>query len=231
MVDPKLCENCEECQTKIPLFKILSDDELTIMNQDRYSVLFRKGEVIIKQGTHANFFISVVSGFAKMYVEDYQHHNLILKFLKPGTLVGGPGIHISGKYHYTVVAEEETQVCFIDINNFKKVLYLNNEFINKYLELCSQNYGREIERMVSLCHKQMHGRIADALIYLSEQIFDSSKITNQISRQDIADYTSMSKDSGIRILKEFERDNIIHLDGRTIEILDSRRLHAISQKG
>ncbi len=227
----KLCEDCTKCEVKIPIFSVLNSDEMAIINRDRYSVLFRKGEVIIKQGTHANFFLSLVSGFAKMYVEDTQLKNLILKFLRPGTLVGGPGIHISDKYHYTVIAEEEARVCFIDKNNFKEVLYRNNNFLDKYLELSSQNYGREIERMVSLSHKQMHGRIADALLYMSDQIFESNMITSQISRNDIADFTAMAKDSAIRILKEFERDNIISLDGRTIEILDSERLRTISLSG
>jgi CRP/FNR family transcriptional regulator len=85
--------------------------------------------------------------------------------------------------------------------------------------------------MVGLSQKQMHGRISDALIYLSETIYEGNSIGPEISRQDMAEYTSMSKDSAIRILKEFERDNIIVLNGRVIEILDNERLHAISQKG
>ena len=85
--------------------------------------------------------------------------------------------------------------------------------------------------MVSLSQKQMPGRVADALIYLADEIFESCCISSDISRQDIADYTSMSKDSAIRILKEFERDNIIQLDGRCIEVQDVKRLHSISLMG
>jgi CRP/FNR family transcriptional regulator len=85
--------------------------------------------------------------------------------------------------------------------------------------------------MVSLSQKQMPGRVADALIYLSDEIYESSCIGNEISRQDIADYTSMSKDSAIRILKEFERDRIIRLEGRCIEVLDLKRLQSISLMG
>ena len=77
----------------------------------------------------------------------------------------------------------------------------------------------------------MHGRIADALIYLTDEIYESVRIGPDISRQDIADYTSMSKDSAIRILKEFERDNIIRLEGKTIEVVDGDRLHSISVNG
>jgi CRP/FNR family transcriptional regulator len=85
--------------------------------------------------------------------------------------------------------------------------------------------------MVGLSQKQMHGRIADALIYLVDEIYLGTTIGAEISRQDIADFTSMSKDSAIRILKEFERDGIINLEGRNIEVVDNKRLHNISVKG
>jgi CRP/FNR family transcriptional regulator len=85
--------------------------------------------------------------------------------------------------------------------------------------------------MVSLSQKQMHGRVADALIYLTEDIFESRHIGSWISRQDIADYTGMSKDSAIRILKEFERDSIILLEGRSIDVIDMQRLNSISANG
>lgn len=227
----KLCVGCDQCNQKSPLFHPLDEEELSIINKDRYSVRFHAGEVILKQGTQANYFISIMEGFARMYIEGHHDRKLILDFVKPWKLIGGPGVHLSGKYRYSVVAIRETLVCFIDAGNFKKVLGLNSKFSDQFITLCSLNYSRSLERMVGLSQKQMHGRIADALIYLSEEIYEDTTISAEISRQDIADYTSMSKDSAIRILKELERDSIIHLDGRVIEILDSRRLHEISMKG
>jgi len=47
----------------------------------------------------------------------------------------------------------------------------------------------------------------------------------------MADFSSMTKDSAIRILKEFERDQIINLVGRKIEVIDNDRLEDISSKG
>jgi CRP-like cAMP-binding protein len=227
----KLCEGCDRCNLKSPLFQILSEEELNIINKDRYSVRFHEGEVILKQGTQANTLISVVEGFARKYIEGFNERKLILDFVKPWQLVGAPGVHNTGKHNFSVVAIQETLVCFLDAANFTKVIGMNGEFATKYVKLCSANYGRSLERMVSLSHKQMHGRIADALIYLTEEIYESTLIGAEISRQDIADYTSMSKDSSIRILKEFERDQIIKLEGRTIEILDNPRLHSISING
>jgi CRP/FNR family transcriptional regulator, polysaccharide utilization system transcription regulator len=227
----KLCEGCDKCNLKSPLFQVLSEEELGIINKDRYSIRFNKGEMILKQGTSATTLISVVEGFARKYVEGFNDRNLILDFVKPWQLVGAPGVHNTGKHSYSVVAISETLVCFLDVENFNEVLGINNDFAKLYIKLCSKNYGRSLDRMVSLSQKQMPGRVADALIYLSDEIYNSSCIGTEITRQDIADYTSMSKDSAIRILKEFERDSIIELDGRCIEVLDMTRLHSISLMG
>ena len=231
MNEKKLCEGCEKCNQKAPLFKHLSEEELRIINRDRYSVKFHEGEVILKQGTAAKTIISVIDGFARKYMEGFNGRKLILDFVKPWQLVGAPGVHNKGKYNFSVVAIQETLVCFLDAGNFTEIIGRNGEFAKEYVSLCSRNYGRSLERMVSLSQKQMHGRIADALIYLSEEIYESNKVGADISRQDIADYTSMSKDSAIRILKEFERDKVIRLEGKTIEVIDDDRLQSVSVNG
>lgn len=231
MSSDKMCTGCDECNRKAPLFTMLTKEELEILNTDRYSVRFHAGEVILKQGTKADYLISLIDGFARMYIEGPHDRNLVLDFLIPWQLIGGPGAHSNGKHRYTVVAVKETLVCFLDVRNFKKVLSLNSSFASKNLEYCSNNYLASLDRMVGLSQKQMHGRIADALIYLSTEIFKGSTIGSEISRQDMADYSGMTKDSAIRILKEFERDQIINLVGRKIELIDTPRLQDISSKG
>lgn len=231
MKSDKLCVGCEKCNQKAPLFAMLSDEELRIMNGDRYSVRFHSGEVILKQGTKADHMISLIDGFARMYIEGNDDRNMVLDFLIPWQLIGGPGAHSNGRHRYSVVAVQETLVCFLEVSNFKKVLAMNSDFAEKVLEYCSKNYLFTLDRMVGLSHKQMHGRIADALLYLTGKIYKSDIIGPEISRQDMADYTSMTKDSAIRILKEFERDQIINLVGRKIEVLDIPRLEDISEKG
>jgi len=227
----KLCAGCEECNEKSHLLKLLTPEELRIIDQDRYSVRFHEGEVILKQGTKADTLVSVVEGLAKTCIEGHNDRNLILDYIRPWHLVGGPAAHLGDKHRFSVIAVQETLVCFIDVKHFAKVLASNVEFSENVLVHYSEKYLSALERMVGLSQKQMHGRIADALIYLSEKIYESDIIGREISRQDMADYTSMSKDSAIRILKEFERDGIILLEGRNIEILSHVRLREISQRG
>jgi CRP/FNR family transcriptional regulator len=77
----------------------------------------------------------------------------------------------------------------------------------------------------------MHGRIADVLIYLSETIYNSRSFEMSLSRQDISEFSGMSKDSAIRILKEFETEGIIEANGKRVSINNMNLLVEISDKG
>jgi len=231
MKTDKNCKGCEECNNKSPLFNSLTEDELHQLNKDRYSVRFHKGEVILKQGTRANYLLSLIEGFAKMYIEGDHGRNLVLDFINPPRLIGGPGAQIQGKHKYSVVALRETLACFIDLESFRKVFASSTKFAEQFLIHCSGNYLAALDRMVGISQKQMHGRMADALIYLSKDIYNSKTIGEEISRKDIAEYTCMSKDSAIRVLKEFERDQILNLHGKQVKVLDFDRLREIADKG
>ena len=226
---PRIISSVENCYVKVakvigtlPFHTHEDEDELFIIH---------KGEMIIKQGTRADYLVSLIEGFVKMYIESNHNRNLVLDFIKPPRLIGGPGAQLEGKHRYNVVAIRETLVCFIDLESFKKVFASRSKFAEQFLIHCSGNYLAALDRMVGISQKQMHGRMADALIYLSEDIYESKAIGEEISRQDIAEYTCMSKDSAIRVLKEFERDKIVGLHGRQIKVLDSGRLREIADKG
>jgi len=227
----KECSSCIDCKEKSPLFEILSKQELEFINDKRYSIPYKAGEIILKQGTVASQIISLVNGFAKLVIEGDGNRNLIISFIKSWKIIGGPGIHTDLKHHYSVVALEDSRICFIDAEKFKELLHNNSDFANAFIVNLSHKAIFSFQRLFSLTQKQMPGRMADGLIYLSDEIYQSTKFDTVISRQELADYAAMSKDSAIRTLKEFERDGILHLDNKTIEILDMPQLRDISERG
>jgi CRP/FNR family transcriptional regulator len=82
-----------------------------------------------------------------------------------------------------------------------------------------------------LTQKQMPGRVSDALLYLSEDIFESLEFDITLSRQDLADLCGLSKESVIRILKDFKTSRFIELSGNDLKILDRDALKRISVSG
>ena len=65
----------------------------------------------------------------------------------------------------------------------------------------------------------MHGRVAEALIYLSKAIYNSSTFTTLLTRQDLADIASLAKESFIRLVREFKLKGLVSVEGNSFEII------------
>jgi CRP/FNR family transcriptional regulator len=225
------CISCESCNERSPLFSLLSIEELKIMNANRFEVIFNTGENIVKQGTSASHMIMITSGMAKLYLEGFDKKNLLLEIISPWQLFGGPGIFTDYRYHYSVSALVETSACFIAIENMRKVMRTNPDFSEALLKNCSRGGVSNFERLISLTQKQMHGRLADVLLYLSEKIYASKHFSLNITRQEIGEMSNMTKESATRILKEFEHAGIIKLETKEVTINDMEKLNQLSLHG
>lgn len=226
------CADCLYCNEKTPFFSLLSERELELINDDRYSVRFKSDELILKQGITATHLIALIEGVAKIYIEGVNNKNLLYQLIGGWQLVEDPGLHTEDKkYHFSVGALTDSKVCFINAKNFLKVLQKNNFFANEVIKHRSQNTVYFFDRVISLTQKQMVGRMADGLLYLCNDFYKSVDFDMHLSRQDLADLTAMSKDSAIRILKEMERDKIISLNGSKIKILEQDQLEQLSFHG
>jgi CRP/FNR family transcriptional regulator len=209
----------------------LNSDELNIINKDRFEVSFKAGEMLFKQGTASTHILMLTSGLVKLYLEGYNGKNLILKVVKPPEMFGGPGIFYDNRNYYSATSLEDTTVCFIGVENFKHCVRSNPDFTEKFIEYLNRNAVFTFGRFVDLTQKQMPGRVADALLYLANDIYESNPFKITLSRQDLAEMTSLSKESFIRILKEFKEEGIIKMNGDFVEISKMDALKKISQVG
>jgi CRP-like cAMP-binding protein len=223
-------QNCNDCVCKNSIFNTLSHDELDQINQNRYEVSFRAGEMMFKQGTPSPHFLCLTKGLAKLYIEGYGK-NLILSLVKPVEYILGPGIYVDNRHHYSASAVEDSTACLVDVNKFKQLMRSNPDFSDEFIRRISVMTIFNFEQFISLTQKQMNGRIADALFYLSEQIYGRNPFEMTISRQDLADLSGMSKESAIRILKEFKDEGILSVSGNILHILNSQQLKKISETG
>jgi CRP/FNR family transcriptional regulator, polysaccharide utilization system transcription regulator len=223
--------NCQICSFKSPLFNFLTPDELDSITKTKKRVLFKAGETIVKQGAPLTHVLSFTNGLAKVYIEGKNNRNLILQFIRPTNFIGGPGIYVDSKHYFTVTAIEDSAVCFIDMAVFKDIIRKNPDFADAFLQQLSRNGIFNYERFISLTQKNMPARIADGLLYLQNEIFATGNYEINISKQDLADLTGMSKDSVIRTLKELTDDLYIEVDQSKITIKDLAKLTRLSEHG
>ena len=156
--------NCVYCTRKSACFKFLSKEELEIFNSNKTTIRYKRGETIIKQGTQFNQVISFNSGLAKINIEVGNNRNLMIGLIRPSDIVGGPGMFSDNKYTFSVTALVDSIICLIDLETFRRIFKSNEQFAENFLNSFSQRYVETCQRFVSLTQKQMHGRVADALI-------------------------------------------------------------------
>jgi CRP/FNR family transcriptional regulator len=223
--------NCLFCDRKAECFKYLTNAELSLLSESRSIVHYKKGETIVKQGTEFTHIVSFNSGLAKLYVEVGPERNVMIGIIKPTEILGGPGMFQNNKYSFSVTALTDATICLINAALFKKMIQSNVKFADTFLSSFSSRYIEAINRLVSITHKQMNGRVAEALLYLSRKIYSSESFELPITRQELAEYTGTSKESISRIFKDFSDDNLIAVDGREIKILDKEKLFQLQLKG
>jgi CRP/FNR family transcriptional regulator, polysaccharide utilization system transcription regulator len=230
MINKTETEACEECHCQNIVFNKLNDLEMELIHKDRTRVSYKAGEVIFKQGTPTPYLVCLTSGLAKVYIEGLGK-NLILSIVKPVEYILGPGVYADNRHRFSVAALEDSTACLIDVNVFKSIIRGNPDLTVEFIQRLSNQMIFNFNQAVGLTQKQMNGRIADALIYLSEKIYESNPFKMTISRQELADLSGMSKESAIRILKEFKDEGILALDKNIVNLIRPEQLKLIQQTG
>ncbi len=213
------------------ILKFLSPTQLDQLEQKQYSVNFNKGENIFKQGAPMPHIIVIKSGLAKVYLEDGTNRNIILRIIKPGEIIGGPGFFTDYKHHFTVTALEDTVANYIGMDDFKSFLMNNPDFAIELIAYLNKAHISLYDKFKIITHKHMNGRLASTLVYLSDSIYNSLDFETSLTRQDIADMSSMTKESAIRILKDFKTSGIIECTNNHFLINDKQALLSILQNG
>jgi CRP-like cAMP-binding protein len=202
-----------------------------MVNENRYEATFKPGEIMIKQGSPTSNALFLSSGMAKMYIEGGKGKNFIIGIGLPGMLILGPGAYVNSRHSYSVSAITTVQACFISFDIFKHLVKENGNFAEGMLEDISEKSLNSHTRMVNLSQKRMSGRVADALLYFSDEIFRKDEYEMILSRQELGEMTSMAKECVVRILKEFEDSGVVYSDSSKVKILDREKLIQISEKG
>ncbi len=212
-------------------FDTLSAQEKELIEKSSLDVHYKKGDIVCKQGSFASHIMLLKKGLVKVYLEG-RPKNLILKIVSENQLIGLPSLFDGNNtFVYSVATYTDVDVSLIDINVFKQILRKNADFTTEIINILNENSVQTYSRFFCLTRKQLHGRIADIILCLSQRIFKRLQFELSLSRNDLAELTGMSTESVIRILKEFKDDKLIELSGKKIEVIDFERLKKISDFG
>ena len=223
--------NCINCKKSARCFKKLIPSELEFINQNKTQIFYRKGENICKQGAFASYVSFISDGVVKLYLESPHNKNINLKILQTSEFIGLSSIYGDNIYNYSTIALKDSTICLIEKDSIKKLLRDNGKFASEIIKWHCENEKQLFRKIQSMGNKQMHGKLADALLYIDSTSFGEHDLYPMLSRNDIAEFANVSLESTVRLLTKWKNDRIIKIDGREIHILDKNRLHEISLRG
>jgi CRP-like cAMP-binding protein len=219
------------CDIKAPCFQMLSPEEAEVVRSSKTQVLFRKEDNLTKQGAFASYVLFLIDGFAKQYLEGDGIKNYNLRIVKPGEFLGLSAVFSENTFNYSTVAITDCHVFLVEKEAIGKVVKQNGLFgFNIIKRYCEQNTNL-INTVRNLMYKQMNGRMADTLLYIDSLKIERSEIFQLLSRKDLADFAGISTESTVKLLKLFEKDGLIKLNEKDIEILKHTELVEISRRG
>ncbi len=211
--------------------QLLSSDEMSLLLSSSNRVDYTRKDIILKQNTRVSHIPFVLSGLVKVTREMRKGKTIILRIEKPQTFLGLSSVYGGETYEYSAVAIEPSSILFIDAQALRKIAEANGAFAFDLIQRLSQRNLFNTSRLTSLLYKQLPGRVADIILYFSEDIFQSQTFHFPLTRQELAELAGTTKESFIRTLSEFKNDRIIEMEKNQLTISSMNIIKTLSRLG
>lgn len=187
---------------------------------------YRKGQTIIEEGTERKGIYFLYSGVVKVTKQWGREKELILRFARTGDVIGYRGLADAPQYPVSAVAVTEAELCFVPTGFLETLLLTNAPFTYALLRVYAAELHGAEKRMRDLAHRDVKGRIAQALQEFISLfgLTDENKVPIPISRQDIASYAGTTYETVFRFLAELNQAGILTTSGKEIQVLQPEGL-------
>ena len=193
--------DCDSCtQNFNPLLTGINIEDRAELDYNRNQVFYKKGSIIFREKSYPSGLYCLSKGKVMITKSDDQGNTTVTNLHKEVTFLGTTD-YLSGlPYQSTCIALSDVRVCLIKSDAIEKLISTNPVFSKKLLNSISIQYHQASNRLLALTKKNMHARVADALILL-DNIFgndDEGYIDVYLKRIDIAHICNMSDTNVIR---------------------------------
>ena len=220
-------EDTHKKDTELEVFRVVTLYE----NVMKRGTDIKRGETILKAGALTSHIIYLKSGFVKEFVEGQKGRSKILQIIKHHSYLGLSSMFGSRVNQFSYAAITDLRVCHIDINVFVRFLKEKGDFAYEILSyVCRESLINQFH-LINQSNKKMYGRFSDALIYLSENIFESPSFDLHLTREELAGMVGISRENIGRTISRFREEGIIRIKGRRIDIEKMDVLKQISKTG
>ncbi|MBD3232690.1 MAG: cyclic nucleotide-binding domain-containing protein [candidate division Zixibacteria bacterium] len=206
----------------------LDQDELRQLAEIISIRNLKKDEILFFQGDPAGGFYILLSGKVRIYKASAEGKEYTLHIIDPGQMFAEAAIFGGGGYPANCAAIEDSTIAFIPKIRFTELVQNSPQISLKMIGGLSSFVREFNQKLEELTLKEVSARLAKYI--MDESYKQSSKEVNlAISKGQLANKLGTISETLSRNLKKLRTSNIIDVEGKTIKILDFKRLESIAE--
>ncbi len=224
-------ENLKTFLSEINLFSGLPENNLDALSRIVVVRNFTRGETIFTEGDEGTGFYITETGSVKISKLSFDGKEQILHIFGPGEPFGEVAVFTGRPYPANSVAIKKTRALFFPKKAFTEVLTKDPSIALKMLAILSMRLKQFTVQVENLSLKEVPGRLAGHLIWLSGEQRDRNKVTLEISKGQLASLLGTIPETLSRILGKMNAESLIEVNGKIISILDFEGLEELAEFG
>jgi CRP/FNR family transcriptional regulator len=213
---------------RCPLFSGATPTDLDHLVQVCKRREYARGEVLFSEGDEAQGFFVVALGKVKIYKLSPEGKERILHIVHPGGTFAEAAIFGDGRYPAYAEPLEKAQLLFFPKREFLTLLHEHSQIAINMIGGLSRFLRQFATQIEELTFKDVPARLARYLLDLAGD--EAQSVELPISKSQLASNLGTVSETLSRTLRKLSDDDVIRVDGKRIEILDSDRLEDLSFK-
>jgi CRP-like cAMP-binding protein len=210
----------------------LPSNELEQLTAHKTEKLYKKGEIIFREGSFASGIFYITSGKVKKYKLDKDGKEHIIYVADSGELLGYHALLSEDRYPDSAAALEESKIAFIPKDDFLQVLDQSDTLSKRLLKTLSHEFAVLSNSLSMFAQKSVRERLALQLIVMREKykinFQPGMPVEINMGRDDLASIVGTARENVVRLLTEFKEAGILTTKGRKIIVLDVKKLIKIA---
>jgi len=213
---------------KIPLFEGLPVRQLRELAGIARVRVYKKGEPVFFESEEGVGFFVVLTGRVKVFKTSPEGKEQILHLFETGECFGEVAVFTGQGYPANAQSESRSSLIYFPRAEFVELIKKEPSLALNMLAVLSTRLRRFAGLIEGLSLKEVPGRLAAYLLYLSEKDKDSRDLKLDMTKGQLASLLGTIPETLSRILNKMNRLDLIKSDGSNITILDRTALEELA---
>src|SRR4029450_11630957 len=212
----------KELLRTVPIFSELTDEDISSLARLALRKRYAKDAVIFFQNEGGDFFFMILDGRIKVPILGDDGREVILSLLGAGDFFGEMALLDNEPRAATAIAVEDSELLSLHRTDFQTVLSDKTTIADSLMRVLSGRLRKANHQISTLALLDVYGRVARVIVDMAREegrrLKDGRIAFRRATHQEIANRIGTTRETVTRMLKDLERQGLIHVEGKEMVV-------------